>query len=190
MVLLHVPRVCWSIVRGLAQQRGAVGRPAHYGFSREAPHVYHARVNALLDADQFLHMNNASYLVHAELARWEMGMAGGQAVGTARMGAAFIVASTTMRFRRELRPLQAFEIHSSMAAADERSMWFLQTFHSRGDKVAGGICRAVLRKGRSVVEPQAFLASLGVTADVRSQLRDAVPNSEHEALGVLERALA
>ena len=190
MVLLHLPRVCWSIARGMAQQRGTVAS-ANYGYSHDAPHVYRARVNALLDADQFLHMNNASYFVHAELARWEMGVAMGHAAHTARIGAAFIVASTTMRFRRELRPLQAFEVHSSMAAADDRSMWFLQTFHSRGgDKVAGGMCRAVLRKGRSVVEPPALLASLGVDAVVLESLRAAVPKAEHEALSVLEKALA
>jgi Thioesterase-like superfamily len=97
MVLLHVPRVLSTCLRGALL-------PAKMG----ATHIYRARVNALLDIDQFLHMNNASYLVHLELARWEMGVATGFATHLGRSGASFVVASAFTRFRKELKAAATF----------------------------------------------------------------------------------
>ena len=167
MVLLHVPRVLSTCLRGALQ-------PSKMG----ATHIYRARVNALLDIDQFLHMNNASYLVHLELARWEMGVATGFATHLGRSGASFVVASAFTRFRKELKPLQPFDIHSTVHGADERSMWFLQLFHAAGadsPPVAAGLCRAVLRKGREVVSPRELLGRLGLSSAELDALAAAAP---------------
>ena len=127
-MLIHVPRVLWSVARGayLRPQPGT-GAPGR-------PHIYTARSNALLDVDQFMHMNNAAYAQHFEMARWEMGAATGF-LGTAmRKKIAWIVASNVMRFRKELRPLQSFEIHSEYMCADDRSMYMLQLCRIPGDE--------------------------------------------------------
>ena len=52
-MLVHVPRVLWSVGRGLL-------KPQPLSALAGRPHVYTARVNALLDVDQFGHMNNAA----------------------------------------------------------------------------------------------------------------------------------
>ena len=181
MVLLHAPRVLSTCLRGALQ-------PSKMG----ATHIYRARVNALFDIDQFLHMNNASYLVHLELARWEMGVATGFATHLVGSGASFVVASAFTRFRKELKPLQPFEIHSTVHGADERSMWFLQLFHAAGadsPPVAAGLCRAVLRKGREVVSPRELLGRLGLSSAALDALAAAAPRAEHEALSTLEKVL-
>ena len=59
-MLIHVPRVLWTVTRGaLLKQQPLAGLGN--------THVYTARVNPLLDVDQFAHMNNASYAVHFEV---------------------------------------------------------------------------------------------------------------------------
>ncbi len=207
MVLLHVPRVLWTVARGLRWPSSP-----QVGTSVAQPHVYRARVNPIFDMDQFGHMNNSAYNVHLELARcagssatrytnttlrsirwhrWEMAVATGWAKQVAKTGAAFIVASSAVRFRKELRPLQPYRIHSSITGADERSMWMLQTFHADGTgmPLAGGLCRAVLRKGRETISPLSFLDGIGVDAATLTSLAASAPRADHEALSVLEKAL-
>ena len=60
-MIFHVPRALSAIARGALNAQPGVGVGK--------PHIYKARVNAILDVDQFLHMNNAAYAVHFELAR-------------------------------------------------------------------------------------------------------------------------
>ena len=72
-------------------------------------------------------------------------------------------------------------------------MWFLQTFHTSSavdaPAAAGGMCRAVLRKGREVVSPLSLIASMDADEAMLDDLRAAAPSSENEALSILERAL-
>ena len=60
------------------------------------PHVYTARCSLLLDTDVYAHMNNASYLVHCELARWQMGAETGALRTMASEGLAFVVGSVAV----------------------------------------------------------------------------------------------
>jgi len=181
MLFVHIPRVLWSVGRGSLRSPVAVGLPGR-------PHVYRARVNALLDIDQFGHMNNAAYAVHFEMARWEMGAASGLVTHTLRHKIAFIVASVALRFRRELKPLQAFEIHSECVCADDKGMHLLQLCREPGGGrvMAGSMSRAVLRKGRELVSPrQTYAAVVG-----GENLPPSGGGSEIEALARLEQALA
>ena len=94
-MIIHVPRVLWTLARGMASPQPMVGLNGR-------PHVYTARVNALLDADQFLHMNNAAYSVHFEMARWEMSAANGLMRTVVSDKLAFIVASGVSLAKRNL----------------------------------------------------------------------------------------
>ena len=184
-MIIHVPRTVWTLCRGfLSPQPGVgVGRP----------HIYRARVNALVDADQFLHMNNAAYAVHFEMARWELGASSGMITHLLKRKGAFVVASMAMRFREELRPLQSFEIHSELVAADERQMWIKQIVRKPGGDraLAGGICRAVLRRGREFISPVEIFQDAGGDVESLATLADgSTPQTEFEALSVLEKSLS
>ena len=159
VMFTHVPRVLWSVFRGAyLKPQPLTGLPSR-------PHIYSARVNALLDIDQFMHMNNASYAVHFEMARWEMGAANGLTAKCFKENIAFIVASSAIRFRKELKPLQPFEIHTECHSADERSMHIVQ-IAKQGDRVyAGQLCRAVLRQGRELVSPRKVLMEVAGGAE-------------------------
>ena len=88
MVLVQVPRVLTACARGYlkrwrmpttttttsatkaTQGEEAESNPVPVGLDRNNPHLYYSRAG-LFDVDIYNHMNNAAYLTHAELARWE-----------------------------------------------------------------------------------------------------------------------
>ena len=190
MVFVHVGRVLTTITRG-----AFVKPQPNAGIV--APHIYTARANPLFDIDQFGHMNNAAYASHFEYARWEMGAASGLMTKLAKRGGAFIVASMALRFRKELRPMQPFEITSSVVACDERQMWIKQLVREPGADSdarphAGSLCRAVLRKGRDTLSPIEIFKSVSkdVDHDQLAQLLASAATAERDALASIERDLS
>ena len=127
------------------------------------------------------------------MARWEFAASNGFLRACTNEGAAYIVASNVIRFRREVRPLQTFEVHTTLTHADEKQMWMTQIMRSpshesgKGGHVhAGSIVRAVLRKGRDTVSPLKVAAAIGVDPATV----DSAPSSELAALATLEKALS
>lgn len=182
-----LPHAC-AVVRGhlLRSGRGSAGL--------DVPHVYTARVNALLDIDQYLHMNNAATLVHLEMARWEMGIAAGLSTQLLRDGIAFLVASNVVRYRRPLLPLQRFEVHSQLIAADDTQLWLRQLVlrPDSTNPVAGGLVRAVLRdKHGGACSPISFLQDLDVSPTTFEAIQAAGRGDQPEltALHTLERLI-
>lgn len=133
-------------------------------------------------------MNNAAYAVHFEMARWEMAAANGLARHVINEKIAFIVASSAVRFRRELRPLQAFEVHTEVVAASDSDMHLLQIARSRGKVCAGSFVRAVLRRGRERLSPRELLGALNV-GDVALPPTTWEGGDEINALALLEQAM-
>ena len=164
MGLVHTPRVIFTIAKGLLTGPGKLsGTKAHpiVGVG-ENIHSYYARAG-VFDVDYLGHLNNAAYLAHAEMARWEMTAQNGILGIMARDGANFLVASTAVRFRREIRPLfRKFQIDSSLVAMDERYLWMVQNFRYpiegrnrvRAQVVVQGVVTRWKQKG--VVNPQEF----------------------------------
>ena len=141
MVNIIIPRIVAAVARGFARQRKGPERFA--GLGSTTPFVSTARAG-LWDIDVYGHMNNASYLTHAELARWEMSVASGMLQHAARQRLAFIMAGTAVRYRREVRPLQPFEVHSSFAALDGESIFLRHNFVPAG---GGPLLAQVLEPG-------------------------------------------
>lgn len=139
MGIVHIPRTAAAIAKGYWKRRmsplsntekSLVG----LGFN-QPPHVYTSRAG-LFDVDVMLHMNNASYLTHAELARWEWTAFGGTLEANIKSKSYFIVAASMIRFRREIQPLRKFDIETRLGGIDERNIWCYQTFHYSSD----GLC--------------------------------------------------
>jgi len=119
MGIFHVPRVAASITRGYMQR----GKQTHVLGIRD-PHVYKARAGIL---DYFMHLNNASFLSHAELARWEMTASTG--LFSSQIQTALLVVSCAVRYRQEISPLfRQFQVDTTLATIDDRSMWFVHHF--------------------------------------------------------------
>lgn len=128
------------------------------------PHLYRARCNPLTDVDSALHMNNAAYFVHCELARYQWAAASGLMAFMVRERALFLVASASMRYRREIRPFQPFHVKSRMVAFNERSVYVLHDFvsPSTDELLARGMCRALMRNARGVLPPMRAVESMGI----------------------------
>jgi acyl-CoA thioesterase FadM len=180
MGLVHTPRVLASIAKGLyrgRQQQAAVGA-AGTGFSMNDPHVATGRVG-LFDIDYLGHMNNAAYLTAAEYARWEWAAQNGVVRTCYEQNCEFIVASATVRYRREMKPLfRKFAVDTALCGLDDRTFSIYQTFRYPG---SGGVNKiraqvllsGVIRQGRSLLNPGEFvIKELGVDPAMLDSIED------------------
>jgi acyl-CoA thioesterase FadM len=161
-MVLMIPRAAAALVRGYVRSGSAVP-----GLGVTTPHVAQARCG-LLDVDIFMHMNNAAFFSHCELARWQLIAEVGAIPWIQRNKAVFLVGSTVTRFRREVRPLQAFEVHTQVLGWDERSLVFEHNFRLSADSppLSQTLCRAVVKSKGKTVAPEDFFGAMGVPPDL------------------------
>ena len=169
MGIVHIPRTAAAVIRGAAKRHLSSlsdKEKSHVGIGlNNPPHVYTSRAG-MFDVDIMMHMNNASYLSHAELARWEWTAFGGLLAGSVRDKAAFIVTAATVRYRREIAPFQKFDIETRFCGVDDRNCWVYQTFHNhindreRGKILAQILLQAVIVKEGKVINPRCHLKSI------------------------------
>eukprot|EP00965_Chrysotila_dentata_P155319 5131203-Pleurochrysis_carterae.AAC.3 len=121
-------------------------------------------------------MNNAAYLVHCEMARWELSAASGLLGVCMQKRGAFLVATSAVRYRRPISPMQRFEVHTSLAQCDERTVVFDHAFVAEGQVHARAVCRAVVKSPSGLLSPSALLGSLGLSmpTTVDPQVTEAV----------------
>jgi hypothetical protein len=160
------------------------------------PYMYRSRAGLFDYA--FGHMNNAAYLTHAELARWEMLSYTGLLLHGARTSTHLVVAGTAVRYRQEIRPfLCPFEVETFFAGIDRRYVWSVHNFRRRRqgtkdrrkgeDDSADERIRSQIivpcvwvRKG-SVVEPASYLIDAGVDkATIDSLLSFGEEDADHQ----------
>lgn len=148
MGVIHMPRIAAAIARGYYRRSHPLDKNSSFAF----PHIASRRAG-LFDIDLYGHMNNAgrlttslpkhppaaikvrlcaAYLTHFELARWELSAQNGILDWSVRQRAAFIIGGVYLRFRREVKPFQAFDVHTQFAAFDERWIYVDQTIRPRG----------------------------------------------------------
>lgn len=161
MGLVHMPRVVASIAKGLYRGRNQAVCGAA-GFSLDNPFCSTAHVG-LFDVDYLGHMNNASYLNHAEYARWEWTAENGILKTCFNQKCDFIISSAVVRYRREVKPLfRKFEVQTCLCGVDDRGYSIYQTFRYPG---TGGVNKiraqvlfgGVIRRGREVINPKKFM---------------------------------
>jgi len=189
MVLIHAPRMFYSIAKGLIRRRGNP-EASLSGMGPHHPHIYYGRAG-LLDVDYLGHMNNAQYLSHAELARWDMTAFNGLLSTLHSHGVHFVVSGTCIRYRRQIRPvLRKFQIDSYVAGMDSENIWIYQKFRypiEGNDRVRCQVLvQAAAIKGRQVLDPCLFFKE---TVGLDAQLVDSLtlPNvAEATVEGMLE----
>eukprot|EP00550_Attheya_septentrionalis_P000383 CAMPEP_0198293140 /NCGR_PEP_ID=MMETSP1449-20131203/15806_1 /TAXON_ID=420275 /ORGANISM="Attheya septentrionalis, Strain CCMP2084" /LENGTH=226 /DNA_ID=CAMNT_0043992623 /DNA_START=34 /DNA_END=710 /DNA_ORIENTATION=+ len=214
MGIVHIPRVVASCVKGAYARRAAAAAVAAtgtngtkqddlvrtIGTSPDNPHVYRARVG-LFDVDAFNHLNHASYLVHAELARWEWSATVAPILPMVKEQALILVTGAAIRYRREIGPfLNTFEIHTHLASMDERNLWAYHTFrypkdHNNNSKILAQLLvqAAVVHKGK-VINPQEFLQKFlhldpSVIKDIQSSHGNDLFHKKRTTFGDLESLL-
>ncbi|GAX11997.1 hypothetical protein FisN_8Lh091 [Fistulifera solaris] len=161
MGLIHTPRVLFSLVKGLVKRQSSPER--NVGLTDA--HIYTARAG-LFDVDYLGHLNNAAYLSHAELARWEMTSHNGLLSAMMKNNIAFLVAGSAVRYRREIRPVFCrFQIETTVAGLDDNNnIWIMQNFRypTQGqDRIlAQVLIRGMAVQGRTVINPRHLFVDL------------------------------
>jgi acyl-CoA thioesterase FadM len=117
----------------------------------------------------------AAYLTHAELARWELTSYYGMLQTMLKNNIHFLVVGTTIRYRREIRPLfSKFQIDTSVVGIDDRNLWMMHNFRSvsatkkesriMAQMVVQGVA---VQSGRSVMRPAALMKDIvGLNGDL------------------------
>ncbi|XP_072007090.1 protein THEM6 isoform X1 [Engystomops pustulosus] len=95
------------------------------------------------DLDFLLHMNNSRYLREADFARLSYFTRSGLFGAIHAMGAGMVMAACTIRYRRSLRLLEAFEIRTRLLCWDEKAFYVEQRFVAPKD---GFVCAVLLSR--------------------------------------------
>lgn len=119
------------------------------------------------DLDSVGHMNNAKYLAVMDLGRVDMLLRSRLWQTTDRRGWYPVVSAQTIRYRRSLRPWQAFELHTRILGFDERAMYVEQAFRVGGELYAHAVVQTrYLRKSGGRVDAVELIEAIGpVPAD-------------------------
>ncbi len=169
------------MVQGLAQRSlgGAANAEKHRGLGIVKPHVWTAR-NSFLDVDLNMHMNNASYVYVAELARWHLSGKNGLLHAAFRNKWQFIVGSQAFRYRYAIPPFAQYQVKTTVDAVDDRWMYMTQSFVStkpgkngKHRVFAQGTIRAIIMGfDGSRIPPERVFSELGLTSEEIAHFKD------------------
>jgi acyl-CoA thioesterase FadM len=115
------------------------------------------------DLDLNLHMNNGRYFTVMDLGRIDLMIRTGVVRWMWRQKWTPVVGSETMRFKRALKPFQAYRLKTRVLCWDERWVFLEQRFETTGGElVALGIVKAVLTAQRRTMRPKEALKIMGM----------------------------
>jgi acyl-CoA thioesterase FadM len=97
------------------------------------------------DLDVNFHMNNGRYLTIMDLGRVDLMLRTGLGRMALKRKWFPLVGSATIRFRRSLDPLQRFQLRSRILCWDEKWFFIEQRFERRGELIALGLVKGLLR---------------------------------------------
>jgi Thioesterase-like superfamily len=150
------------------------------------PHLVYQGRAGLLDSDYLGHLNNAAYLTHTELARWQMCAYNGILHTVFANNCAMLLTASAVRYRREIPLFTKFDVECYLAGVDDirKGVYVMHKFrnHHHHDPTKGGggnsnnnnnrvraqvLSRGVLVKNREVMDWRAFLKdAAGIDATV------------------------
>ena len=153
MVLTFSLRVIATICKGLYQGRN-IPTPIKPSQVMTTYHRCWFR-----DIDFFMHMNNAMYFRHFELARWELLPRTGLLQHALKENWMFLAVEQDCKYLKMVRPLTKFECRSSITIADNKWLDFHHSLWSMDGKTlySEGMVRAVVkRRNGKTVRPSEF----------------------------------
>ncbi|MBK9078563.1 MAG: thioesterase family protein [Hyphomicrobium sp.] len=155
-------RLIWLLVT--ARWRGTIALPDGYSAIRFRvwPH----------DLDPSIHMNNGRYLTLMDLGRLDVMFRSGLWRVVQRNGWTPIASTVAIRFRRELRPFQKFNLETRLVCWDETLVVMEQIFVIGDGSRAGQVAARALFKGglydrrtRRFVPISQMMQAIGIAAE-------------------------
>lgn len=111
------------------------------------------------DCDIFMEVNNGRQLTLFEQGRWDLAVRTGLTDVLRRKGWGLVVAGSSVRYRKRIRPLDCMECRTKVAAVDERWFYMSQSFWVDGKPCSHALFRtAVTRKGGTVPSAEVMQA--------------------------------
>jgi acyl-CoA thioesterase FadM len=113
------------------------------------------------DLDVNGHMNNGRYLTIMDLGRVDLILRTGLGRMAWKHGWSPLVGSATIRFRRSLDPFQRYQLKSRILCWDEKWFFIEQRFERRGELIAAGLVKGLLRGRNGNIPTAEVLRSVG-----------------------------
>ena len=124
------------------------------------------------DLDLSLHMNNGRYLTLMDLGRLDIMLGSGLWRAVLRHRWTLIASAITIRYRRELRPFQKFQLETRLINWDATLVVMEQTFFVDGGNRDGQVAARALFKGglydrsaKAFVPITQLMETIGVSAE-------------------------
>ncbi len=125
----------------------------------------------LNDLDTSGHLNNGRYLTMMDLGRLDLMMRSGMWRAILRHRWTPIASAAVIRFRRELRLFQRFDLETRILCWDDKLIVIEHVFRFRGGKHDGDVAaRALVKAGlydratRSFIAPSRLMIEVGISA--------------------------
>ncbi|MCR6632538.1 MAG: thioesterase family protein [Magnetospirillum sp.] len=148
-------RMLCVLVASLFRPRLAMTDPSVLRF-RVMPH----------DLDINVHMNNARYLALMDLGRFDLIARAGLWRPMFRKRWQAVIGGVVVRYRRPLKPFQAFALHSRMLCWDERWIYIEHRIEAGGVPACLTLVRAAFLKNGAIVPPLDVAGELGFAGPV------------------------
>lgn len=116
------------------------------------------------DCDFYPEVNNGRHLTLFDLGRLDFALRTGLMQKMPKNGWGLVVAGSTIRYRKRIRPFQRVEQRSRVLGRDERWFYFQQTHYVRGEACASALVRAGLFGKQGIVPTEEIAAVMGFTA--------------------------
>jgi acyl-CoA thioesterase FadM len=114
------------------------------------------------DLDFNGHMTNGRYLTVADVGRMDYVVRTGTLRVALQQRAKPVVADVNARFRRELRPFQAFELHTRLLGWDGKWTYMEHRFVCKGRVAGVVVMRGTFVNKHGAVPPATFAQALGL----------------------------
>lgn len=145
-------RFLWVFITGLFHRSTITGKqPSRLTFR-----------TWFFDLDPNFHMTNARYLSFMDLGRVDYMIRTELGPAVVKYKWAPMVGSTFIRYRIGLKPLQKFELITSVLGWDEKWFFMEQRFESHGKVYAVGLIRGLFKDKRRNVSPRELIELLGM----------------------------
>jgi len=105
------------------------------------------------DMDLNFHLNDGRYVSLSGLGRVDLMLRTGLLRRALKRGWYPVVGSVVIRYRREIRAFEKFELHSRILGWDQKWFYFEHRFEKGGDVAAVAYARGVMRTREGAVPP-------------------------------------
>lgn len=114
------------------------------------------------DIDLNLHLTNSRYLSVMDLGRTDFLIRSGLSTYFLRHRWQAILGSASLRFRKSLKPFQAYQLKTRFIGLDEKWAYIEQRFESKGELVAYGLVRGIFVRKQGSIPIKEVLKTLGL----------------------------